>query len=123
MDGHFEGLVHAVRVERFLESHSETSPVREYKIALKVDLVGQTHFLQSIQYGTMITSKLDKKALESERCRPADEVSRELAIVHQLKKIFCPFDWTCLPFPTSQSPDTWSAMEMRFQLQSVGQSP
>ncbi|QNI31409.1 hypothetical protein H7849_20380 [Alloacidobacterium dinghuense] len=39
----------------------------EYKIALKFDLVGQTHLLQSIQYGTMITSKLDKKALESER--------------------------------------------------------
>ena len=39
----------------------------EYKIALKFDLVGQTHLLQSIQYGTMITGKLDKKALESER--------------------------------------------------------
>jgi hypothetical protein len=39
----------------------------EYKIALKFDLVGQTHLLQSIQYGTMITRKLDKGALESER--------------------------------------------------------
>jgi hypothetical protein len=41
----------------------------DYKIALKFDLVGQTHFLQSIQYGTMITSQLDKKALVSERER------------------------------------------------------
>jgi hypothetical protein len=40
---------------------------REYKIALKFDLVGQTHFLQSIQYRTMITGKLDKEALKSER--------------------------------------------------------
>ncbi len=39
----------------------------EHKIALKFDLVGQTHLLQSIQYGTMITSKLDKEALERER--------------------------------------------------------
>lgn len=39
----------------------------EYKIALKFDLVGETHLLQSIQFGTMITSQLDKKALESER--------------------------------------------------------
>lgn len=39
----------------------------EYKIALKFDLVGGTHHLQSIQYGTMITSQLDKKALQSER--------------------------------------------------------
>ena len=39
----------------------------EYKIALRFDQVGQTHLLQSIQYGTMITGKLDKKALESER--------------------------------------------------------
>lgn len=37
-------------------------------------------YLDSIQYGTMITSKLDKKALEIERCCPADEVSRKLAI-------------------------------------------
>lgn len=41
----------------------------EYKIALKFDLVGQTHLLQSIQYGTMITNTLDRKALESERER------------------------------------------------------
>jgi hypothetical protein len=40
---------------------------REYKIALKFDLVGQTHLLQSIQYGTMITGKLDKEAQVSER--------------------------------------------------------
>jgi hypothetical protein len=39
----------------------------EFKIALKFDLVGQTHLLQSIQYGTMITGQLDKKALASER--------------------------------------------------------
>ena len=37
------------------------------KITLKFDLVGQTHLLQSIQYGTMITGQLDKKALASER--------------------------------------------------------
>ena len=30
------------------------------KIALNFDAVGQTHLLQSIQYGTMITRKLDK---------------------------------------------------------------
>lgn len=41
----------------------------DYKIALKFDQVGQTHLLQSIQYGTMITSKLDKKALQNERER------------------------------------------------------
>ncbi|HYK36084.1 hypothetical protein [Alloacidobacterium sp.] len=46
-----------------------TSNPREYKIALNFDLVGQTHHLQSIQYGTMITNKLDRKALESERER------------------------------------------------------
>jgi hypothetical protein len=44
-----------------------TSSPWEYKIALKFDLVGQTHLLQSIQYGTMITRKLDKRELESER--------------------------------------------------------
>ena len=43
--------------------------LRDYKIALKFDLVGQTHLLQSIQCGTMITSKLDRKALGSERER------------------------------------------------------
>ena len=32
----------------------------ENKIALKFDQVGQTHVLQSVQYGSMITSKLDK---------------------------------------------------------------
>ena len=42
-------------------------PPSEYKVALKFDLVGQTHLLESIQYGTMISGRLDKKALESER--------------------------------------------------------
>jgi hypothetical protein len=37
------------------------------KIALNFDLVGETHFLRTIQYGPMITSVLDKKALQSER--------------------------------------------------------
>jgi hypothetical protein len=32
----------------------------ESKIALKFDKVGNTHVLQSIQYGALITSKLDK---------------------------------------------------------------
>ena len=32
----------------------------ENKIALKFDQVGNTHVLQSIQYGALITSKLDK---------------------------------------------------------------
>jgi hypothetical protein len=32
----------------------------ETKIALKFDAVGHTHVLQSIQYGSLITSKLDK---------------------------------------------------------------
>ncbi len=39
----------------------------KYKIALKFDLVGQTHLLQSIQYGTLITRELDKSGLESDR--------------------------------------------------------
>ena len=37
------------------------------KVALNFDLVGQTHLLQSIQYGPMITAKLDKKSLANER--------------------------------------------------------
>jgi hypothetical protein len=32
----------------------------ENKIALRFDQVGHTHVLQSIQYGSLITSKLDK---------------------------------------------------------------
>jgi hypothetical protein len=44
-----------------------TSSPWEYKIALKFDRVGQTHLLQSIQYGTMITRELDKRGLESDR--------------------------------------------------------
>jgi hypothetical protein len=39
----------------------------QYKVALNFDTVGQTHLLQSIQYGTLISGRLDKKALESER--------------------------------------------------------
>ena len=39
----------------------------ERKVALNFDLVGQTHLLQSIQYGPMITAKLDKKSLANER--------------------------------------------------------
>ncbi len=39
----------------------------ERKVALNFDLVGQTHVLQSIQYGPMITARLDKKTLENER--------------------------------------------------------
>jgi hypothetical protein len=44
-----------------------TSSPWKYKIALKFDRVGQTHLLQSIQYGTMITRELDKRELESDR--------------------------------------------------------
>ena len=39
----------------------------ENKIAVNFDAVGHTHVLQSIQYGSMITSRLDKKNAESER--------------------------------------------------------
>jgi hypothetical protein len=44
-----------------------TSSPWKYKIALNFDLVGQTHLLQSIQYGTLITRELDKRVLESGR--------------------------------------------------------
>ncbi len=37
------------------------------KIALKFDEVGNSHVLQSVQYGTLITSRLDKKTLRDER--------------------------------------------------------
>ena len=37
------------------------------KVALNFDVVGQTHFLRTIQYGPMSTSVLDKKAVQSER--------------------------------------------------------
>ena len=39
---------------------------REQKIALNFDLIGKTHVLQSIQYGPMITARLDKEALANE---------------------------------------------------------
>ena len=42
-------------------------PPWEHKVALKFDTVGQAHFLESIQYGTLTTGRLDKKALENER--------------------------------------------------------
>lgn len=48
----------------------------EYKIALNFDLVGNAHLLQSIQYGTMITRKLDKNAVESERVSIEDSGGR-----------------------------------------------
>lgn len=38
----------------------------EQKVALNFDLIGQTHVLQSIQYGPMITARLDKKTLANE---------------------------------------------------------
>ena len=38
------------------------------KVSLKFDQVGDGHVLQSIQYGSVVTSRLDKKALhDSER--------------------------------------------------------
>jgi len=37
----------------------------ETKVALKFDTIGKTHVLQSIQYGPVITAKLDKKSLEN----------------------------------------------------------
>jgi hypothetical protein len=33
------------------------------KIALKFDEIGQTHVLQSVQYGSVVTARLDKKSL------------------------------------------------------------
>ncbi|UWZ82953.1 hypothetical protein [Occallatibacter riparius] len=48
----------------------------ESKVALNFDTVGQTHLLQSIQYGTMISGKLDRQALESERVSMAHSVGR-----------------------------------------------
>jgi hypothetical protein len=41
---------------------AEASP-SERKVSLKFDEIGNTHVLQSVQYGTMITSRLDKKSL------------------------------------------------------------
>ncbi len=38
----------------------------EKKIALKFDELGPNHVLQSVQLGTQITSRLDKKVIESE---------------------------------------------------------
>ena len=35
----------------------------DHKISLKFDAVGNTHVLQSVQYGTLITARLDKKTL------------------------------------------------------------
>jgi hypothetical protein len=34
------------------------------KVALKFDEIGKTHVLQSIQYGPVITARLDKKVLQ-----------------------------------------------------------
>jgi len=40
----------------------------EHKIALKFDAIGNTHVLQSVQYGGLITARLDKNTLrEAER--------------------------------------------------------
>jgi hypothetical protein len=40
----------------------------ERRITLKFDEIGNTHVLQSVQYGTVITARLDKKTLrDSER--------------------------------------------------------
>jgi hypothetical protein len=48
----------------------------EHHVALKFDTVGQTHLLQSIQYGTLVSGRLDKKALESERVSMASSGGR-----------------------------------------------
>lgn len=37
------------------------------KVALKFDEIGKDRVLQSVQYGALITSRLDKKALANER--------------------------------------------------------
>lgn len=37
--------------------------LKDTKIALKFDQVGGTHVLQSVQYGSLVTSRLDKKTL------------------------------------------------------------
>lgn len=39
----------------------------ERKVALKFDDLGNAHVLQSVQYGSLITSRLDKKTLRDER--------------------------------------------------------
>ena len=45
-----------------------TPEPNDSKVALNFDVIGSSHVLQSIQYGTVITSRLDKKSLqESER--------------------------------------------------------
>ena len=35
------------------------------KVALKFDQIGKTHMLQSIQYGSVVTARLDKKSLQN----------------------------------------------------------
>jgi hypothetical protein len=50
----------------------------EHKIALRFDEVGQAHLLQSIEFGPMITSKLDKKTLATERARGASIAQVEI---------------------------------------------
>src|SRR6516225_3662897 len=47
------------KVASWVLTPGEPGPT-ENKIALKIDMVGNTHVLQSIQYGALITSKLDK---------------------------------------------------------------
>jgi hypothetical protein len=51
---------------------ADTTP-SERKIALNFDAVGNQHVLQSVQYGTKITSRLDKKTL-----RDAERDSNQL---------------------------------------------
>jgi hypothetical protein len=46
------------------------------KVVLKFDPQGETHALQSIQYGTLITSRLDKKSKQNEH-RPVQTVQGE----------------------------------------------
>jgi hypothetical protein len=48
----------------------------EHHIALKFDTIGQTHLLQSIQYGALVSGRLDKKALESERISMANSAGQ-----------------------------------------------
>ena len=46
----------------FVIGPGSTDPF-DTKVALKFDEIGKTHVLQSIQYGPVITARLDKKSL------------------------------------------------------------
>ena len=73
-NGNFITLSHKGYSESFtwVVGPGEPAPT-DSKIALKFDHVGDAHILQSVQYGTVITSRLDKKSL-----RDAEQESTRL---------------------------------------------